>query len=253
MNILLPPDSLRYLHLAGGGGGMKPFNMRWLIPSILGVDVNHWLIASTIMLVLTIPLLYFYLKGFGLDSKKSFFGCLLYTSLPFIPSLFHRPVLLDSYLMVGALIVSNLLVRGYRKTGYLLLLPLMLVKENMGILVFVYTLDFIPVLYTIIPFLLAQTPSSTDLFHGETPPWLGADNIINHLKYSWWRLHKTLLPWNICLTGFLKPSMHLAVALSYGYATMLVGGLDSRYFLIVCPVVILHALRFLSVKGVLSG
>lgn len=237
-------DGRRYRNLALGDREDFPFNLRWLVPKLVGENPLAWKISTPACLILTAPLVCWYLTLLGLTPWQGLVGVLLFLGLP---GLFSTPLLepvrvdaQSGFIVVLAACLT--LVNPW------LGLPLWFVagfaKESLPIVIAILTGSWWPLVGLVAPLISHFWLSPPDYFSDGKEK----DKFLPHARWSWlpqipWEHFRfqwcgrvfayevTILPWGIVLPFFLlQPDWRGILGLAFGYALIFIASDFERVF-----------------------
>lgn len=209
-------DGRRYLS-ASHTRGARPFHYRWLLPKLLGENVERWKWCTRVSLALLAPLAWWY------TGSPWMMACLL---LPWGTFLWRHPVLVDAPAMALALSAACIFPHCWPLALAIVLVSSM-VKEQTPL--FAAAFAWHPLLLLgLLPAAIRhlQKPGEDvlgpEIAYVLAHPLIAARQARAENGGEWRNPYVLLLPWGGLLVGPLAmtPQLFVALALSYGLLVM---------------------------------
>lgn len=234
------PDFLTYQNMSQGRPAPDPFRTRWLLPALMPENsLKAWHIVGITGLILSFPALYLFAETAG---ASGLWAVVIWGSLPVIDVLYRMRGMIDHVSWPVALLAATFVLSGHIIPAVAFVALTAMLDPRTTVFVFAWTLN--PwVLLGLIPFAVASVllPKGKPYIHPEIieHPWQSAKKVNGPFLLNW---KITLLPWGVCLFGFLNLSVAVIVSLLLGYAQMFRAIDRVRLYMWAAPVVIIATL-----------
>ena len=236
----LAPDFLTYQNMSKGRPAPDPFRTRWLLPKLMNGDaLKGWYTVGIVGLLLSFPALYLFAETAG---ASGLWAVVIWGSLPVIDVLWRMRGMIDHVSWPVALLAGTFVLSGHIIPAIIFVALTAMLDPRTVIFVFAWTLN--PwVLLGLIPFVAASVmlPKGGPYIHPDVilHPWQSAKKINGPFLLE---PKMTLIPWGVCIAGFLNLSVAVIVSLLFGYAKMFRAIDRVRLYMWAAPVLIIATL-----------
>lgn len=227
------PDARRYWHAGAGHRVARPFNLRWLLPSLCGQRLGLWWTAwalGWVHLACGVALLS------KLDRWHTIAAAALVVALPGVlgPAVV-RPVGVDLPAMGWAAFGAGMITHGHVAIGVAMIVVSAAMKETMPVWAALWCWSLWPLVALLAP-AVAFLVVRSELDPITALPALKAVHdhpirtAIEAHKGRWRDAWLMVAPWGVCLLALHDPSWPLAACLVLAYAQLLVATDSVRLF-----------------------
>ena len=256
--VTLGPDASRYILAARGHRVARPFNLRWLLPAVLGDDIALWWWVWGISWP-TLALSVGWWASALVDGWQVPVAAAVVTvALPGVwgPHVV-RPVGVDLPAMALTALGAALWVHGLEPLAVLVFVHAASVKESAPVWAALWCWSPLPLVALLAPAVAAlvrrpeidQVTAQPLLRHVHDHP---VRSSLEHHRGQWRSGWVMLAPWGLCLAALISPSWQVVAVLVAAYAQLLVATDTTRLLHTAAgPVVALAAVQVVPVEWLL--
>lgn len=228
--IRLGPDSARYMIAGQGVPVARPFNLRWLLPTLCRNSAKRWWLAWALSWPIAAAGMAWWGFETGLVWQQFIAAPVLVLSLAGVwaPSV-CRPVSVDLPAMAVSIVAVAALQAGWWPLALVLILAAASIKESAPVFAAVWAWHPILLVGLLVPVVvsLVRKPSMDEITGG------AMNGVLKHvhdhpIRASWehhvgkWRDPRMVVQWGACLAAFVEPSLRVVAVTAVAYAQLIV-------------------------------